>query len=282
LLVGTRDKVKDMFATLGVPLRAEYELLDTRSSPHIEEFTDFLYARLQRRGYLRRDCWRLVTNERNIFAALMVVHGYADAMVSGATRNWTSVFKDVHRVMDAKEGHTVIGVSLALSRGRAVLIADTSVHDIPTGEEMANIAVQAARAARKLGLEPRVALLAYSTFGQPRGERSEQVREAVRILDDRGVDFEYDGDMAADVALNRDMMKIYPFCRLSDTANVLVMPAFHAASISTKMLKELGGGATVIGPILVGMQHSVQICQLGAKDTDLVNMAALAAYDMSR
>ena len=282
LLVGTTGRVRETFATLGVTLRPEYELLDTRSSPHIDEFTDYLYARMQRRGYLRRDCWRLVTNERNIFAALMVVHGYADAMVSGATRNWSSVFKDVHRVMDGKPGHTVIGVSLALSRGRAVLIADTSVHDIPTGPQIAKIAIEAAHAARKLGLEPRVALLAYSTFGQPRGERSDSVREAVHILDERGVDFEFDGDMAADVALNEDLMKIYPFCRLSGTANVLVMPAFHAASISTKMLKELGGGATVIGPILVGLQHSVQICQLGAKDTDIVNMAALAAYNMSR
>ena len=282
LLVGTLDKVRETFATLGVTLRPEYELLDTRSSPHIDEFTDYLYARLQRRGYLSRDCWRLVTNERNVFAALMVVHGYADAMVSGATRNWTSVYKDVHRVMDPKPGHTVIGVSLALSRGRAVLIADTSIHDMPTAAELADISIAAAGAARKLGIEPRVALLAYSTFGQPSGERTQKVSEAVRILDSRGVDFEYDGDMAADVALNADLMKLYPFCRLTGTANVLVMPAFHSASIATKMLKELGGGATVIGPILVGLEHSVQICQLGAKDTDLVNMAALAAYNMSR
>jgi malate dehydrogenase (oxaloacetate-decarboxylating)(NADP+) len=282
MLVGTQEKVRATFTSLGVMLRPEYELLDTRSSPYIEEFTEYLYARLQRRGYLKRDCWRLVTNERNIFAALMVVHGYADAMISGATRNWTSVYKDILRVMDKKPGQTVIGVSLALTGGRAVLIADTSVHDMPNAEELADIATQAARAARKLGIEPRVALLAYSTFGQPRGERSEQVREAVRLLDERGVDFEYDGDMAADVALNRDLMKLYPFCRLTGPANVLVMPAFHAASISTKMLKELGTAATVIGPILVGIQHSVQICQLGAKDTDLMNMAALAAYNMSR
>ncbi len=282
LLVGRQAKVRETFETLGVPLRPEYELLDTSMSPHVEKYTDYLYARLQRRGYLRRDCWRLVTNERNIFAALMVVHGHADAMVSGTTRNYTSVYKDIHRVMDAKAGHTVIGVSLALSRGRAVLIADTSIHDMPTAEQLADISIAAARAARKLGIEPRVALVAYSTFGQPHGERSDKVREAVGILNDRGVDFEYDGDMAADVALNKDLMKIYPFCRLSDTANVLVMPAFHAASISTKMLKELGGGATVIGPILVGLEHSVQICQLGTKDTDIVNMAALAAYNLSR
>jgi malate dehydrogenase (oxaloacetate-decarboxylating)(NADP+) len=222
-----------------------------------------------------------VTNERNVFAALMVAHGYADAMVSGVTRNWTTVFQDVHRVMDEEPGRHVIGVSLALLRGRAVLIADTSVHDMPTAEQLANIAVEAAHAARSFGIEPRVALLAYSTFGQPRGERSDQVREAVKILDSRHVDFEYDGDMAADVALNRDLMRHYPFCRLNDTANVLIMPAFHAASISTKMLKELGG-ATIIGPILVGLSHSVQICWFGSKDTDIVNMAAIAAHGANR
>jgi malate dehydrogenase (oxaloacetate-decarboxylating)(NADP+) len=282
LLVGTGDTVRERFKELAIPLRRDFELLDTRRSPYTEEFTDFLYARLQRRGYLRRDCQRLVTNERNVFAALMVAHGHADAMVAGVTRNWTSVYKDVRRVIDAQDDRKVIGVSLALCRGRAVLIADTSVHDMPTAAELADIAVEAARAARNFGIEPRVALLAYSTFGQPRGERSDQVRQAVEILDARGADFEYDGDMAADVALNRDLMRrLYPFCRLTDTANVLVMPAFHAASISTKMLRELGG-ATIIGPMLVGLSRSVQICTLGAKDADIVNVAALAAYDLSR
>jgi malate dehydrogenase (oxaloacetate-decarboxylating)(NADP+) len=282
LLVGTGDTVRERFKELGIPLRRDFELLDTRRSPYTEEFTDFLYARLQRRGYLRRDCQRLVTNERNVFAALMVAHGHADAMAAGVTRNWTSVYKDVRRVIDAQDDRKVIGVSLALCRGRAVLIADTSVHDMPTAAELADIAVEAARAARNFGIEPRVALLAYSTFGQPRGERSDQVRQAVEILDERGADFEYDGDMAADVALNRDLMRrLYPFCRLTETANVLVMPAFHAASISTKMLKELGG-ATIIGPMLVGLSRSVQICTLGAKDADIVNVAALAAYDLSR
>ncbi|MCU0953054.1 MAG: NADP-dependent malic enzyme [Hyphomicrobium sp.] len=280
ILVGPRDLVKRRFQELGIPMRAEFEVIDTTQSIHAEEFADFLYQRLQRRGYLKRDCERLVRNERNVFAALMVVHGHADAMISGVTRNWTSVFQDVRRVMDAEPGRNIIGVSLALCRGRAVLIADTSVHDMPTPEQLANIAVEAAKAARNFGLEPRVAMLAYSTFGQPRGERSDVVREAVRILDERQVDFEYDGDMAADVALNVDLMKLYPFCRLTDTANILIMPAFHAASISTKLLKELGG-ATVIGPLLVGLEHSVQICTLGAKDSDIVNMAALAAYDLS-
>jgi len=281
MLVGSQSRVREGFAELGIALRSEFELYDTRNSPHAEEFTEYLYKRLQRRGYLKRDCQRLVTNERNVFAALMVAHGYADAMVAGVTRNWTSVYRDVIRVIDTAPGRHVIGITLALCRGRAVLIADTSIHNLPTPEELVNIAVEAARAARNFGLEPRVAFLTYSTFGQPRGERSDEVREAVAMLDQRGVDFEYDGDMAADVALNKDLMKLYPFCRLSDTANVLIMPAFHAASISTKMLRELGG-ATIIGPILVGLDKSVQICSLGARDSDIVNIAALAAYDVSR
>jgi malate dehydrogenase (oxaloacetate-decarboxylating)(NADP+) len=281
ILIGINENVKASFRENGIALRPEYELLDMKASPHVEEFTEFLYKRLQRRGYLRRDCQRLVVNERNVHAALMVAHGYADAMVAGVTRNWTSVYKDVRKVIDAEQGRTVIGVSLALARGRAVLIADTSVHEMPTAEQLAQISIEAARAARNFGIEPRVALLAYSNFGQPQNERSDQVRRAVALLDEMGVDFEYDGDIAADVALNKDLMRLYPFCRLSDTANVLIMVAFHAASISTKMLKELGG-ATLIGPVLVGLSKSVQICTLGAKDVDIMNMAALAAYDLGR
>ncbi|HET6321481.1 MAG TPA: NADP-dependent malic enzyme [Hyphomicrobium sp.] len=281
VLVGTEAVIRDRFRELGIPLRTEYEIVDTRKNAYTEEFTAFLYARLQRRGYLKRDCQRLVTNERNVFSALMLAHGHADGLVTGVTRNWTNVYDDIQRVLDEEPGRHVIGVCMVLLRGRAVLVADTSVHDMPTATELADIATEAARAARNFGVEPRVAMLAYSTFGQPRSERSDQVREAVAILDQRQVDFEYDGDMAADVALNRELMRHYPFCRLSDTANVLVMPAFHAASISTNMLKELGG-ATVVGPILVGLSHPVQICDFGAKDSDIVNMAAIAAYEAGR
>jgi malate dehydrogenase (oxaloacetate-decarboxylating)(NADP+) len=278
MLVGTTERVRENFEQLGIALRPEFELHDTRLSQYTEEFTDHIYERLQRRGHLRRDCHRIVQNERNVFAAIMVALGYADAMVSGATRSWAGVYKDIHRVLDAAPNRNVIGVSLALCRDRAVLIADTSIHDIPSAEEIATIAIEAARAARSFGIEPRVALLAYSTFGQPRGDRSDNVRRAVEILDEQGVDFEYDGDMAADVALNHELMQLYPFCRLSDTANVLVMPAFHAASISTKMLRELGG-ATIIGPILVGLEKPVQICSLGSRDSDIVNMAVIGAYE---
>jgi malate dehydrogenase (oxaloacetate-decarboxylating)(NADP+) len=281
VLVGREHRIREAFKALGISMAEGFEIHNARESTHNEEYIEFLYGRLQRQGLLRRDCQRLVNNDRNVFAASMVACGHADGMVSGVTRNWTTVFDDVRRIMDIKAGHTPIGLSLALCRGRTVMIADTSVHDTPTAEQLADIAVEAARAARRFGTEPRVALLAYSTFGQPRGERSDRVREAVAILDARGCDFEYDGEIAADVALNKDVMRLYPFCRLSDVANVLVMPAFHAASISTKMLKELGG-ATVIGPMLVGLTHSVQICPLGAKDADIVNMAALAAYDLGK
>jgi malate dehydrogenase (oxaloacetate-decarboxylating)(NADP+) len=226
-----------------------------------------------------RDCVRLASLDRNHFAACIVAMGDADAMVTGLTRNYSIALEDIRRVVDAKPGHRVIGVSIAIARGGTVLVADTAVHDMPTSEELAEIAIEAAAVARRLGYDPRVAMLAYSTFGHPEGERAERVRDAVRILDRQRVDFEYDGEMAADVALNRDAMALYPFCRLSGPANVLVMPAFHSASISTKMLQELGG-ATVIGPLLVGLDKPIQIVPLAAKDSDLVNMAVLAAFNV--
>ena len=207
----------------------------------------------------------------------MVALGDADAMVTGVTRNYSTVLEDVRNVIDARPGHRVIGASIVLSRGRTVIVADTAVHDMPNAVEIADIAEETAGFARRMGYEPRVALLAYSTFGHPQGERSERIQEAVKILDKRRVDFEYDGEMAADVALNPKAMAQYPFCRLSSPANVLVMPAFHSASIATKMLQELGG-STVIGPLLVGLNKPVQIVPLNARDSDLVNMAAIAAY----
>ena len=280
ILIGREDRVKTAFRNAGVEDRKEFQTINAALSDRADEYAQFLYGRLQRKGHLLRDCQRMVNTDRNIFGACMVALGHADAMVTGATRNWSTAYENVRRVLDAKPGHAVIGVSLILSRGRAVLVADTSVHDMPTAPELADIAEAAARVSRRLGNEPRVAMLAYSTFGHPRGERSERVREAVELLDERGVDFEYDGEMGADVALNKEAMRLYPFCRLTDTANVLIMPAFHSASISTKMLQEIGG-ATVIGPLLVGLAHPVQIVSLGAKDSDIVNMAALAAYDIN-
>ncbi|MGE0845283.1 MAG: NADP-dependent malic enzyme [Flavobacteriaceae bacterium] len=276
VLIGRDEAIRETIAEMGLEPRDDIEIANARLASRNAVYADYLYQRVQRKGYLLRDCLRLVNTDRNYFAACMVATGDADAMVTGVTRNYAVVLDDVRRVIDSRPGHRVVGVSMAICRGRTVFIADTAVHDMPTAEELADIAEEAADVARRLGHEPRVAMLAYSTFGYPRGERSDRVREAVRLLDGRRVDFEYDGEMAADVALNRDLMAAYPFCRLTGPANVLVMPAFHSASISTKMLQELGG-STVIGPMLVGLDKPVQIVPLGATDTELVNMAALAA-----
>ncbi len=280
ILIGREAKVQQTFHMAGVTHYESFEVVSSANSQYSKDYAEFLYQRLQRQGYLYRDCVRLVNFDRNIFGACMLALGHADAMVTGVTRNWASALQDVRRVLDPRPGRRVIGISVIISRGRVVFVADTSVHDMPTSEELADIAVEAAGVASRFGIAPRVAMLAYSTFGHPDSERAERVREAVKLLDRRGVDFEYDGEMGADVALNRRAMALYPFCRLTDTANVLIMPAFHAASISTKMLQELGGG-TVIGPMLVGLAMPVQIASLGSSDSDLVNMAALAAFDVT-
>jgi malate dehydrogenase (oxaloacetate-decarboxylating)(NADP+) len=278
-LVGREERVRESAANMGIELGGGIEIINARLSRRNADYAVYLYERLQRRGYLFRDCQRMINQDRNHFAASMVALGDADAMVTGVTRNFSVALTDVLHCIDAKPGHRVMGISLVLARGRPVLVADTAVTEMPGAHELAEIAVEAAGVARKLGYEPRLALLAFSTFGHPPGERSSRVQEAVRILDQRRVDFEYDGEMAADVALNRTQMAAYPFCRLTGPANVLIMPAFHSASISTKMLQELGG-ATVIGPLLVGLDMSVQIAQLAATDSELVNLAALAAYNI--
>jgi malate dehydrogenase (oxaloacetate-decarboxylating)(NADP+) len=280
LLVGREDRVRQSSKEAGIELSDGIEIVNARLSNRNAAYINFLYERLQRHGYLVRDCQRMVNQDRNHFAACMVALGDADAMVTGVTRNFSVALEDIRHVIDPKPGHRVIGVSIVVARGRTVLVADTAVTEMPEAHEIADIAIEAAGVARRLGYEPRLALLAFSTFGHPPGERSARVIEAVKILDGKRVDFEYDGEMAADVALNPELAAAYPFCRLSGPANVLVMPAFHSASISTKMLQELGG-ATVIGPLLVGLDRPVQIVQLGAKDNQLVNMAALAAYNVS-
>jgi len=278
-LVGREERVRETAKNLGVELGQGIEIINARLSRRNPDYAAYLYERLQRQGYLIRDCQRLVNQDRNHFAACMVALGDVDAMVTGVTRNFSLALGEVTHCIDTKPGHRLIGVSLVLARGRTVLVADTAVTEMPSAEVLAEIAIEAAGVARRLGYEPRLALLAFSTFGHPPGERTAHVQGAVRLLDQRRVDFEYDGEMSADVALNPNLMAAYPFCRLSGPANVLIMPAFHSASISTKLLQELGG-ATVIGPLLVGLDKPVQIVNLSAKDSDLVNMAALAAFNV--
>ena len=282
ILVGTQEIVRANMAQLGLEGRDDIEIRDTRTSGKIETYADFLYSRLQRHGKLYNDCQRMVANDRNIFGACALAQGDGDAMVTGVTRSYSSILEEISQVIEPRANQRVMGISMLIARGgRTVLVSDTNVIDMPSSEELADIATQTAATARALGHEPRVAMLAYSTFGHPEGDRSVYVREAVRLLDERKVDFEYEGEMAADVALNREAMMRYPFNRLSEPANVLVMPAIHSASISTKMLEELGG-ATLIGPILVGLEHPVQIARIGATSTEVLNMAAIAGYGLEK
>ncbi|MFN0191558.1 MAG: NADP-dependent malic enzyme [Aestuariivirga sp.] len=281
ILIGRESEVEKTLAASGLELNENVTILNARLSDRNVDYANFLYERLQRDGNLFRDCQRFVNQDRNIFAACMVALGDADAMVTGLTRNFSVALDNVRRAVDNRPGHRPIGVSMALVRGRTVFIADTSIHELPSAEELADIAQEAAGVARRFGYEPRVAFLSYSTFGYPRGERSEYVRRAVGVLDKRKVDFEYDGEMAADVALSRDAMALYPFCRLTQPANVLVMPAAHSASISTKMLQQLGG-VTVVGPLLTGLDKPVQIASMSATASDIVNLAAIAAFDINR
>ena len=280
ILVGREERVRTAAKASGLDLSDKgIEIHNARLSQRNAIYAQFLYERLQRKGYLLRDCQRMINQDRNYFGAAMVARGDADAIVTGVTRNFSVALEEVRRVIDDKPGHRVVGVSIILSRGRPILAADTAITEMPTAEDLAEIAIEAAGVARRLGYEPRVALLAFSNFGHPPGERTQRVQEAVRILDAKRVDFEYDGEMSADVALNKELMAAYPFCRLKDTANVLIMPAFHSASISTRMLQELGG-ATVIGPLIVGLEKPVQIVSLGAKDSDIINMAAMASFNI--
>ena len=220
----------------------------------------------------------MINQDRNYFGATMCARGEADAMVTGVTRNFNMVLREVRRVLDVKD--RMIGVSILLAKGRTLFVADTSIHEMPGAEELADIAVKAAATVRKLGRKPRVAFMSYSTFGNPPGERGEKVREAIRILDQRGVDFEYEGEMPPELALDPDQRANYPFMRLSKDANVLIMPAIHSAAISTQLVQALGG-ATLIGPILVGLEKSVQIVPLGASVTEIITAATFAAYEES-
>jgi len=277
VLVGREDLIHQNAAEAGLTFEElGIEITNARVSGCNAEYTDWLYEKLQRRGYLRRDVQRMINQDRNYFAATLVAQGRADAMVAGVTRNFNMALKEVQRVLDVDD--TLIGLSILLAKGRTLFVADTSIHELPGAEELAEIAIKAADTVRRLGRNPRVAFLSYSTFGNPPGDRGEKVREAIRILDRKGVDFEYEGEMPPEVALDPHGHPAYAFNRLSKPANTLVMPAIHSAAISTKLVQALGG-ATLIGPLLVGLEKSVQIVSLGASVNEILTAATFAAYD---
>ena len=280
ILIGREDLVHENMRVVGLdPDEVKLEVCNARLSLKNAAYVDHLYARLQREGYLRRDVQRLINQDRNAFGASMVALGDADGMVTGVTRAFDQVLEEVLQVVDAETGGRIIGMSVVLAKGRTLFIADTSITEMPEAEDLVEIALEAARAVRVLGYEPRVAFMSYSTFGNPMGLRSDKVREAVAILDEMdGINFEYEGEMPPELALEPESRGNYPFMRLTGPANVLIMPAVHSAAISTQLIQSLGG-ATVIGPILLGLDRAVQICPLSASVSKILQMATVCAYE---
>ena len=278
ILVGREEVVRQRIADAGLE-GAELEVHNAAISEHNQRYTDYVYRRLQRQGSLHRDCQRMVNQNRNVFGAAMVACGQADAMVTGLTRSFGVAFGDIRRVLDPRPGRRLLGLSILVAPERTVFIADTSVHERPTPEQLADIAVQSAEQARLMGHEPRVALLSYSNFGNPLLESARHLREAVALLDRREIDFEYEGEMQASIALDSYLMeRFFPFSRLSGPANVLIMPGLHSANIVSRLIPKIGGG-TLIGPILLGLEKPAHVVQLGATVNDLVTAAALAAHE---
>ena len=278
VLVG-REEVYDLLREIGVENPKEYEVLNSRNSPLVGRAVDYIYAKHQRHGMLRREIERLVNQDRNYFAAAMLALGEADAMITGTTRPFSQSLKQVRLVIDDEPSATPFGVTVVVGRNHTVLVADTAVTERPTAEQYAAIAMRSSAFARRMGLEPRVVFTSYTTFGNPPGVHVEELRGAVELLSGFKADFEFEGEMAPDVALNYEMQKrYYPFTRLSASANILVMPGLQSASISAKLLRELGG-ESVMGPYMLGLEHSVQIAPMTASASDLVMLAVLAGGD---
>lgn len=276
ILVGRTEKVRQKLVELSVDDPDSFIIENSKTSEHVPAMNEYLYERLQRRGYTERDVARMVNQERNVFAASLVALGIGDAMISGLTRTFSQTAKEVNLVLDPAPGAVPFGVHMMIGKNHTTFMADTTINERPTAEELAHIACETAAVARRMGHEPRVAFLSFSTFGNPMGRWLENIREAVAILDKKEPGFEYEGEMAPDAALNPKVMELYPFSRLSGPANVLIMPGLQSANLSAKLLRELAGNATV-GPMLIGMEKPVQIAPMTAIAPDVLTLAVLAA-----
>jgi malate dehydrogenase (oxaloacetate-decarboxylating)(NADP+) len=277
ILIGSSEKIAQQLKDLGLTLDKSIEIHNSKDEKQRQRYADHVYKRLQRKGFLKRDCDRLIRTNRIVFGSCMVDLGDADAMVTGVTRTFSDTLENIKYVIDERPGEIIFGLTIVVTKKGTVFIADTNVHEYPTAENLADIAISSARVARTLGFTPRVAFLAHSTFGKPMSERSIHLREARDLLEKIKVDFEFEGEMQPDVALNPKFKTIYPFSKLSAPANILIMPAIHSAAISTKLLKELGG-STLIGPLLIGLNKPIEIATLRSKVSDIFNMAAIAAF----
>ena len=277
IVIGREADVKEKLESAGLGEAArELTVVNASNSRHLDQYHETLYARLQRKGFDREDTNKLANRDRHVFASLMLAHGHGDGLVTGATRKNAHVLSQIRKVFDVNPEDGAVGITAVLHNGRIILMGDTLVHEWPEAEDLADIATRGAHVARGLGLDPRVAFLSFSNFGYPISERAVKMAKASDVLDARGVDFEYEGEMTVDVALNPAQARKYPFSRLTGPANVLVVPARHSASISVKLLQEMAG-ATVVGPILTGVAQPIQICSTSSTVNDILNMAAIAA-----
>lgn len=280
VLVGRKDRILAAMDRMQITSREGIEITNAALSPHVDQYVEMLYAKLQRKGFLYRDAARMVKNDRNTFASLMLEANHGDALITGITRGYHRSLETVSRIIPPKDGRFPFAVSIIVAKNKTIFMSDTMVNELPEPHQLADIAECTAEVARHFGHEPRVAFLSFSNFGNPQREKSQRIVDAVKVMDSRVVNFEYDGEMGADVALNAELMSLFPFCRLSGPANVLVMPALHTANVSAGLMTELGEGSS-IGPILVNMSRPVQIVQMNASVSDIINMAAIAVMEVA-
>ncbi len=278
IIVAKEKVVKERLKEIGYGENFDIEIVNSTKKDKREKYVNFLFKKLQREeGLLERDCDRLVRNDRVIWGSCMVACGDADAMVTGNTRRYAQSLQKIKKVVDPRSGEIMFGLNMVVNKGKTVFIGDTSVHEYPTSEQLAEIAISAARVVRLFGFDPKVAFLSHSTFGQPLTSRTKHIRDAVEILKNKEVDFKFDGDMQPDVALNNEYADLYPFSEIVGKANILIMPGQHSATISHKMMKSLGG-AKVIGPLLIGLGQPIEIAPLRSSTSDILNLASVAAY----
>ena len=278
ILVGKKEKIKERLKEIGLSENFDIEIINSTDSKKRKRYANFLFKKLQReQGLLERDCDRMVRNDRVIWGSCMVSCGDADAMITGNTRRYASSLEKIKKVIKPRPGEIMFGLNMMVSKEKTVFIADTTVNEYPSSEQLSKIAISAARVVRLFGFNPKVAFLSHSTFGQPATSRTKHIRDAVEILQDKKVDFQFDGDMQPDVALNEEYKELYPFSGIVGNANILIMPGQHSAVISFKMMKTLGG-AKVIGPLLIGLGQAVEIAPLRSSTSDILNLASVAAY----
>jgi len=278
ILVGKKDKIKEQLKNIGYSENLEIEIVNSTDKKKREKYTNYLFNKLQRKeGLLERDCDRMIRNDRVIWTSCMVSCGDADGAVTGNTRKYATSLEKVNKVVDPRPGEIMFGLNMIVNKGKTVFIGDTSVHEYPNANQLAEIAISAARVVRLFGFDPKVAFVSHSTFGQPATSRTKHIRDAVEILQEKKVDFQFDGDMQPDVALNEEYRELYSFSGIVGNANILIMPGQHSAAISYKMMKELGG-AKVIGPLLIGLGQSIEIAPLRSSTSDILNLASIAAY----